>query len=47
MVKMAGNGVPGAVSQSDSTLFARFQVPWVNGAGEIRQGIGSGTQSKP
>ena len=43
-MKVTGNDVPGAVGQSDSTLLPRFQVPWVNGAGEIRQGFCSGTQ---
>ena len=40
-VKVFGNGVPGAVGQGRRALLPGLQVPWINGAGEIRQGFGS------
>jgi hypothetical protein len=46
MVKMAGNGVPGAVGQGGASLLPGLEVPRVNGTGQIRQGVGSGSQSK-
>jgi len=32
VVKVAGNGVPGAVGQSRRALLPGLQVPWINGA---------------
>jgi hypothetical protein len=46
MVKMAGDGVPGAVGQGRCALLPGLEVPRVNGTGQIRQGFGSGSQSK-
>jgi hypothetical protein len=46
MVKVLGNGVPGAVGQGRRALLPGLQVPWMNGAGEIRQGFGSGTEGE-
>jgi len=40
VVQVAGNGVPGAVGEGGVSLLSGFQVPRVNGAGEIRQGFG-------
>lgn len=45
-MKVAGNGVPRAVGQGRAALLPGLEVPWVNGAGEIRQGFGSGSQSE-
>ncbi len=44
MVKVAGNLVPGAIGQGCRALLPGLQVPVVNGAGEIRQGFGSGAE---
>ena len=44
MVKVAGNGVPGAVGQGRCPLLSGLQVPRVNGSGQIRQGFGSGAK---
>lgn len=46
MVKVASNGVPRAVGQGRCALLSGLEVPWVYGAGEIRQGFGSGAKSK-
>lgn len=46
MVKVAGNGVPGAVGQGGVPLLPGLEVARVNGAGEIRQGFSSGTQGE-
>ena len=46
MVKVAGNGVPGAVGQGGAPLLPGLEVPWVNGAGEIRQGFSSWSQGE-
>ena len=46
MVKVTGNGVPGAVGQGRRALLSGLQVPWINGAREIRQGFGSGSQGE-
>ena len=45
-MKVAGNGVPGAVGQGRCALLPGLEVPRINGAGEIRQGVGSWTKSK-
>ena len=34
MVKVTGNGVPGAVGQGRCALLSGFEVPWVNGTGQ-------------
>ena len=44
MMQMTGNGVPGAIGQGCRALLSGFEMPWVNGAGEIRQSFGSGAQ---
>jgi hypothetical protein len=46
VVKMAGNGIPGAVSQGRIALLPGLEVAWVNGAGQICQGLGSGAKSE-
>ena len=46
MMKVSGNGVPGAVGQGCCALLSCLEVPRVNRAGEIRQGFGSGAKSK-
>ena len=46
MVKVAGNGVPRAVGQGRCALLPGLEVPWINGAGEIRQGFGSGAKGE-
>jgi hypothetical protein len=46
MVKMAGNGVPGAVGQGGASLLSGLEMPRVNRTGQIRQGFGSESQSK-
>jgi len=45
-MKVAGNGVPRAVGQGRCALLSGLEVPRVNGAGEIRQGFGSGTKGE-
>ena len=45
-MEVAGNGVPGAVGQGRIALFPGLEVPWVNGARQIRQSFGSGTKSE-
>jgi len=44
VVKVAGNGVPGAVGQGRAALLSGLEVARVNGAGQIRQGFGSGAE---
>ena len=44
VVKVSGNGVPGAVGQGRCALLPGLEVPWINGSGKIRQGFGSGTK---
>ena len=39
MVKVTGNGVPRAVGQCRCALLSGLEVPWINGAGEICQGV--------
>ncbi len=46
MVKVAGNGVPGAVGQSRCALLPGLEVPRVNGAGQVRQGFSGGTKNE-
>ena len=46
VMQVAGNGVPGAVGQGRVALLPSLEVPWVNGAGEIRHGFGSGAQNE-
>jgi hypothetical protein len=46
VMEVAGNGVPGAVGQGRIALFPGLEVPWVNGARQIRQGFGSGSQGE-
>ena len=45
-MKMAGNGVPGAVGQGDGALFSGLEMARINRAGQIRQGFGSGSQGE-
>ena len=40
-MEVSGNGVPGAVGQGCCALLSGLEVPWINGAREIRQGFGS------
>ena len=44
MVKVTGNGVPGAIGEGRRALLPGLQVPRVNGTGQIRQGFGSGAK---
>ena len=44
MVKVAGNGVPGAVGQGCCSLLPGLEVPRINGSGQVRQSFGSGSQ---
>jgi hypothetical protein len=44
MVKVTGNGVPGAVGQGRCALLPGLQMPRVNGTGQVRQGFGSGAE---
>ena len=46
MVKVAGNGVPGAVGQGRVALLPGLEVAWVNGARQIRQRFGSGAKGE-
>lgn len=46
MMKVTGNGVPGAVGQGCRALIPGLEVPWINGARKIRQGVGSGAEGK-
>ena len=46
MVKVTGNGVPGAVGQGRVALLSGLEVPRVNWARQICQGFGSGSQSE-
>jgi len=46
MVKVAGNGVPGAVGQGCRALLPGLEMPWINGSGEIRQRFGSGAKGE-
>ena len=46
MVKVTGNGVPGAVGQGCGSLLPGLEVPRINRAGEIRQRFGSGSQGE-
>ena len=43
MVKMASNGVPGAVGQGRCALLSGLEVPRVNRARQIRQGFSGGS----
>ena len=45
-MKVTGNGVPGAVGQGRRALLPCLEMPWINGAGEIRQGFGSGAEGE-
>ncbi len=46
MMEVAGNGVPWAVGKGRVALLPGLEVARVNGAGQIRQGFGSGTQGE-
>jgi hypothetical protein len=46
VVKVAGNGVPGAVGQGRIALLPGLEVARVNGARQIRQGFGGGSQGE-
>jgi len=41
VVKVAGNGVPGAVGQRRVALLPGLEMARVNGTGQVRQGFGS------
>ena len=43
MVKVTGNGAPGAVGEGRCALLSGLQVPRVYGTGQVRQGFGSGS----
>ena len=44
MVKVTGNDVPGAIGQGRAALLPGFEMPRVNGTGQVRQGFGSGAE---
>ena len=44
MVKVLGDGVPGAVGQGDVSLLPGLEVAGVNRSGQVRQGFSSGAQ---
>ena len=46
MVKVTGNGVPGAVGQGRRALLPGLEMPRVNGTGQVRQGFGSGSEGE-
>jgi hypothetical protein len=46
VVKVAGNGVPGAVGQGRVALLSGLEVARVNGTGKIRQGFGGWTEGE-
>ena len=46
VVKVAGNGVPGAVGQGRCALLSGLEVPWINGSGKIRQRVGGGAEGE-
>ncbi len=45
-MEVLGNGVPGAVSQRRVALLPGLEVARVNGARQVCQGFGSGSQSE-
>ena len=45
-MKVTGNDVPGAIGQGRAALLPGFEMPRVNGTGQVRQGFGSGAESK-
>ena len=45
-MKVTGNDVPGAVGQGCCALLSGLKVPWINRAGEIRQGFSSGSKGE-
>ena len=45
-MKVAGNGVPGAVGQGCCALLSGLQEPRVYGTRQVRQGFGSGSQGE-
>ncbi len=47
MVKVTGNGVPGAVGQRRVALLSALEVARVNGTGQIRQGFSGGSLGEP
>ena len=46
MVKVTGNGVPGAIGQGRVALLSGLQVPRVNGTGQVRQSFSGGAQGE-
>jgi len=46
VVEVLGNGVPGAIGQGRCALLPGLEVARVNGAREIRQGFGGGSQGE-
>jgi len=45
-MKVASDGVPGAVGQGHRALLSGLEVAGINGSGQIRQGFGSGSQGE-
>ena len=45
-MKVAGNGIPGAVGEGRCALLSGLEVPWINGSGEIRQRVGGWAESE-
>jgi len=46
VMKVTGNGVPGAVGQGHRALLSGLEMAGINRAGKIRQGFGSGSQGE-
>ncbi len=46
-MKVAGNGVPGAVGQGRVALLSGLEVAWINGAGDIRQNFACSRSCQP
>ena len=45
-MKVASNGVPGAVGQGRVALFPGLEVAWINRSCQIRQGFSGGSQGE-
>lgn len=45
-MKVAGNGVPGAIGQGRVALLPGLEVAGINGTGQIRQGFGGGAKGE-
>jgi len=46
VMKVAGNGVPGAVGQGRCALLPGLEMPWINRMREVRQDFCGGAQGE-